>query len=293
MDYAQRLLDDKVAIFLFHGVIEKQVHQVRNYTRKHLLTEEFRQILGSLKERGNAVSMDQLIGGEPLPPRAFVITFDDGFENNHSIAAPILDDLGIPATFYITSDFVDRNRMSWIDRIEWAIERTERAEIKLPWNSLAFLGPTSKRHALHQIRTNVKLNKALVPDEIASEVQRQLGYGEVWSSDDPLDQKMSWDQVGELSRAFIVGGHTHTHPIMSFLDDDALEFEITTPLRMLSERAGVTTHHFSYPEGLALCYSETVIDRLKHHGVKICPTAEDGDNDPGSDPFRLKRIMVQ
>ena len=36
MDYVARLRDDRFVIFLFHGVIEKQTHHVRNYTLQHL-----------------------------------------------------------------------------------------------------------------------------------------------------------------------------------------------------------------------------------------------------------------
>ena len=41
----------------------------------------------------------------PFPPNSFAITFDDGFENNLSVAAPLLSDLKIPLTIYITTNF--------------------------------------------------------------------------------------------------------------------------------------------------------------------------------------------
>ena len=39
------------------------------------------------------------------------------------LAAPILNDLNIPATFYITTDFITNNSMSWIDMIEDSISK--------------------------------------------------------------------------------------------------------------------------------------------------------------------------
>jgi peptidoglycan/xylan/chitin deacetylase (PgdA/CDA1 family) len=43
--------------------------------------------------------------GEP-PPGFAVVTFDDGMRNNHSVALPILRELGIPATVFVTIDFI-------------------------------------------------------------------------------------------------------------------------------------------------------------------------------------------
>ena len=46
-----------------------------------------------------------------LPARALSITFDDGYANNESIAAPILARLGLHATFFIATGFLDGGRM--------------------------------------------------------------------------------------------------------------------------------------------------------------------------------------
>jgi peptidoglycan/xylan/chitin deacetylase (PgdA/CDA1 family) len=51
-------------------------------------------------------------GGAP-PPGLAALTFDDGMRNNHSTALPILGEFGIPATIYVTVDFLGRNH-PWI-----------------------------------------------------------------------------------------------------------------------------------------------------------------------------------
>ncbi|MBA3707297.1 MAG: polysaccharide deacetylase family protein [Planctomycetes bacterium] len=40
---------------------------------------------------------------------AVAITFDDGYADNHDVALPILHDLGLGATFFVTAGFVDRD----------------------------------------------------------------------------------------------------------------------------------------------------------------------------------------
>ena len=49
---------------------------------------------------------DFLSGKRPLPPRAVVITFDDGHVSSYQHAYPILRQHGFPATFFVYTDFL-------------------------------------------------------------------------------------------------------------------------------------------------------------------------------------------
>lgn len=298
--YADRLTDDgSVVIYLFHGVITEQVCKVRNYTRKHIPVNEFDDIIGGLRARGTPVSMDDILThcekGRPFPKGAFAVTFDDGFENNLSVARPVLQRHGVPATVYVTSRFIDQNGMSWIDRIELAFERTEAGELRLPWSSepYSFSDTSSKISILNEIRRQVKSDPSLDVDGFVSSIFHQLGMDEIHSSSDSLDLKMTWSQVREwCAPGYTIGGHSHTHAILSFLSPSALATELDTSLDLLKDRAGIVSPHYSYPEGLSHCFSPAVIDSLKQRGVRCCPTAIDGVNPPNTNPFLLRRVMV-
>jgi len=94
-------------IFLFHGVIEKNLYEIRNYNKKHILKKNFINILKLLKKNGNGLNLNEIKyninHNIPLPKNTYAITFDDGFENNYSVAAPILDDLNLCSTFYFST----------------------------------------------------------------------------------------------------------------------------------------------------------------------------------------------
>lgn len=56
--------------------------------------------------------------------RHLAITFDDGYQDNYLNAAPILTRMKLPATFFVTTGFVESRRVPWWD---------ERAGETHPW----------------------------------------------------------------------------------------------------------------------------------------------------------------
>ena len=305
LDVCSNLLsENSVCIFLLHGVVKSSNYQYRNFNRKHILAEEFDFLIKSLKENGTSVSMDDIIdfsNGKDIPPRAFAITFDDGFENNLSVAAPILKKHKVSATFYLTTDFISNNTMSWIDRIDWAFEETNDQpiiEITVPWRQVPVKleSHSSRLSFLNEIRNTVKNDQSIDQHGLSDNIQQQLGLQMVYSGQSEIDAKLTWEDVKSLEECelFTIGGHTHSHPIMSFIPESELIYEIDHCLNLLKEQAEIHTEHFAYPEGMSNCYNEKVIKSLKDFGIKCCPTAEYGVNQItiGTDLFKLKRIFV-
>jgi len=297
---AGRLNQSELVIFLFHGVVAKPNQGIRNYTGKHIARELFARCIEQISLLGNALSMDEVLyyceTRTPFPPNAFAITFDDGFENNLSVAAPILGDFHVPATIYVATELVETNGMSWIDRIEHAVEQSHKQALTPPWSDERYLlsDASGKIRFLQAVRKYVKSNPDCNANVFADNLCVELGAGPRPKAEGELDRKMSWEQVrtAALSELLTIGGHSHTHPILSFLSTKQLEHELDTCFGLLEAKASIDPTHFSYPEGLAHCYSEDVIQALKKRGVRCCPTAIDGRNVIGSDPFHLKRVMV-
>ena len=297
IDYASLLCEDRYVIFLFHGVIPEESHVIRNYTRKHLPLDDFIVIIDSLSDRGNPVSMDDIVSATSrkasLPKRSFAITFDDGFLNNLTVAAPVLRRFNVPAMFYATTGFIESNTMSWIDEIEYDFEARGSFQIDMLNLRVQCETRSQKIELLDHIRQTIKANRNIDPYAFAHEVRRQIGVQAI-TPDTYLDQKMNWEQLKELDSdpLFTIGGHSHTHRILSYLNQDELESEVATSIEKLQSHLNRTILHYSYPEGLSHCFSEDVIDRLRRHGIVCSPTAEHGTNAVGDDLFHLKRIFV-
>jgi len=70
-------------------------------------TRIFKTNLEFLKQRTHVVSLEEFFEGQLSVSKInTVITFDDGYKSWTSIAVPILKNLGLPATFFVSSGFV-------------------------------------------------------------------------------------------------------------------------------------------------------------------------------------------
>src|SRR5262245_26013285 len=63
-----------------------------------------------------AVLVDHLVAGDSRE-REVAVTFDDGYLDNLTVAAPILAQWSIPATFFLTTEAIDQVREYWWDTL--------------------------------------------------------------------------------------------------------------------------------------------------------------------------------
>ncbi len=103
-----------VPILTYHDI------ELVSRSRFSITADLFEQQLRYLKENGYVgVTLEQLARflryEEPLAKKAVVITIDDGYKSAKTIAAPLLQKYGFPATFFIYTDFIGggRNALTW------------------------------------------------------------------------------------------------------------------------------------------------------------------------------------
>lgn len=287
-------------IFLFHGVIKKN-YDIRNYTKKHILEKKFIKKIKFLKKKYNILSLNQILylikNNKHFPSNTCAITFDDGFENNYSIAAPILEKFKIPTTFYFSTDFINNNTMSWIDKIEYTFEKTKKTKVLLPWNKkpLEINNKKNKIFVLDQIRKKLKnKNKNSIIEKVVNDIFKQLQVKKIISLNGELDKKISWSKVKKLncSDLFTIGGHSHRHISLTSVSLKEAKIEIDKSIRLFKKKIGINLQHYSYPEGQKIDFNLAIKKHLKMRGINICPTAMHGSNNTKSKLFNLKRISI-
>jgi peptidoglycan/xylan/chitin deacetylase (PgdA/CDA1 family) len=97
---------------------------------EHLLVppERFRAQVGLLRDAGfrfvTVTELAERATGHKPPPGLAALSFDDGMEDNHSVLLPILEELGIRATVYVTTGLIGKPN-PWMSKRSGARMMTE------------------------------------------------------------------------------------------------------------------------------------------------------------------------
>jgi peptidoglycan/xylan/chitin deacetylase (PgdA/CDA1 family) len=289
---------NKLTILLYHGVADSPSNGIENFSQKHIPVEDFEAQIRFLNENCNILSMDDVVSikkqGAAWPERAVAVTFDDGFKNNYTVAAPVLRGFRCPATFYICAGMINTDLMFWVDIIEDCINRSLKKEIKMVLEKPTMLPMTNRNdriEAVTRIKKFCKTSSSAIKNRVISDLINATDIKP--SSNASSNYKMmSWQDVKELncSTLFSFGGHTLYHDIMAARAIEDLVVDIDATLKLINFNLKQTTTHFAYPEGQYNHYSGEVINALIERGISCCPSAVDGIN-TNEDLFNLKRIM--
>jgi len=94
---------------------------------------DFRRMLTWMRERYRPMSLaDWLEGGAPPEGGSFAVTFDDGWADNFNVAFPVLRELGIPATVFVSTDAVENRVPFWWQTAGLPDDEIERRKASPP-----------------------------------------------------------------------------------------------------------------------------------------------------------------
>jgi len=260
--------------------------------------EDFRWQMRTLAERCTPIALSEaarrLASGEPLPPRAVAVTFDDGHRDNHTHAFPILRETAVPATIFLSTAYIGGRATFWFDRVAHLLYRTHRESIELRALDLRIelADVASRRRAAARVLAAMKE----VPDARRREALEELASAAgLDGEDDPRSGALTWEQVREMRAGGVeFGSHTVSHPILSRVDDRMLERELGDSRREISERLGTPADLLAYPVGGESAYDERTVATARACGYRWALTYVSGVNPwPVADPYRLRRLHVE
>ena len=221
-----------------------------------------------------------------MPGRALVVTFDDGYRDNLTHAAPILARHRIAATVFLSTGFIGTAAAPWFDRVADAFKTTRAASFAAPWGAVFPLGSRAERlAALHACRAHLKRVPHDALERTADGIGAALSAGAA-----PKSAMLGWDDVHALrGLGWSIGAHTVTHPILSEMDDTAAAREIGDSRRMIQTQCGILPRAFAYPNGQPGDYTETTMRLVREAGFDCALTTRHGLNAPDTPRFELRR----
>jgi peptidoglycan/xylan/chitin deacetylase (PgdA/CDA1 family)/CelD/BcsL family acetyltransferase involved in cellulose biosynthesis len=234
-------------------------------------------------------AVKRLAQGGPAEP-VVVITFDDGYEDNHRIAFPILKRYGVPATIFLTTGSIDSREPLWFERMALSIKKSPHASVDV---ELDVPRRFPLRNEQERLRANGELYWFLrnLPDaERRDHLDRLLRQFAGADAGERTGKMLTWDQVRSLHRHGIdFGGHTVSHPFVSRLSPQQARWEIGECKRRIETELQTAVDHFAYPSGREIDFAAWNKEMLRAAGYKAAVSTVWGVNYPATDRMELRR----
>lgn len=256
--YPYLIRRDVIGLF-YHSVSEQPLPHIQ-----HLYPPEpvarFEAALRYVKKNYRVVNETELetyrLHGKPLPGRALHLSFDDGFAECFTVARPLLLKYELPCTFFITSGWVDNQRMFYRNKASLCIEQ------------MRSLGHDAAKMILTSVNNALDLN-------LGDTIDFERWIHQLQASDEPvidmtakmlgvdvkdyLKERQPYMTSGQIKQlhadGFTIGAHTLRHAKLASLPPAEVESEIVDSARFVQELTGQERVPFSFP------YSATGTDR--------------------------------
>jgi peptidoglycan/xylan/chitin deacetylase (PgdA/CDA1 family) len=263
-----------------------------------LSPNEFRQQMRHLQAEYSVTSLEALaaaVRDGSVPDRSVAITFDDGYLDNYTVASPILLDLGLPATFFVTTDGLDRVYEYWWDAIERIFcapgdplpdaLNLSIAGIRV---SMPTLSPTQRGEAHRQVHGLMSAAAAEARDAALAALAQ---WSQRQTPTFPAHRRMNADELRVLSTrpAHDIGAHTARHLMLPAQHRDVQLTEILEAQRCLQALLGKPVAALAYPYG-AVDEPTCAVARASFACAVTC---EGVGVSAGADLWRLPRVEVR
>ncbi|MBN1611286.1 MAG: polysaccharide deacetylase family protein [Polyangiaceae bacterium] len=261
---------------------------------------EFDEQVGLLSREFSIVGPDELtecVRSGHWPPNPAMITFDDGYRDNHDRALPILQRHRTKAFFFIATDYVTQRRVFWWDRISYTLKHAARQRFELTYPSAEVVDLANGVSApARHLQGLVKRCSGLDIERFLAELA--MAAGVAWDKD--LEHALAdrlvatWDQVRALKAAGMsIGSHTRSHRHLATVPPNELSEELLGSRSVLEEMLGEPVRAISYPVGGPTPYTPAVRAAIEAAGYQIGFTYGAGlSRLRALDPLNIGRLLI-
>lgn len=234
------------------------------------------------------------------PRRLAAVTFDDGYADVLSAAAPILQRFDCPATLFVTTGAIGSQESFWWDTLTRILLGPARLPPKLAiliagrehrWRldpgaetlAGAVVSPRDLHDALHALLRPISADER---GRTLRDLAEWAGVGPV-----PADPILNVEELRRLADDGLIeiGAHSVTHPSLPLLGRAEKRAEVLGSRRAGEALLGRPFESFAYPFG---DYDEECVDMAAEAGFSVACTAEPRAVRPGDTPLRLPRVTV-
>jgi peptidoglycan/xylan/chitin deacetylase (PgdA/CDA1 family) len=262
---------NKKMIIMYHGISSCNCFRIN---ARHLPFDEFEKHLLYYKRHFDIIGLNEMYafkGLNYMPKRPTIsLTFDDGFINNLTVALPLLEKHKVPATFFVnTLQLENPNTLLWSDILEIGCAIAKSDQVKLSNLTFTRVGRYRWYNENGQgLEDFLNLHPPKEKDRLINEWKIRYNFDEeIKKIDSQCFSLMNESQLKKLAESewAEIGSHTHSHHILSLLNDEELEFELSHSKYLLEDLTGKKVLSIAFPNGN---YDQRVLDFCNRAGYK-------------------------
>lgn len=253
---------EKLAVLAYHSVPDRAAFE----RQVKYLVRRYRPV--SLAE-----VIESLEGRRTLPPRAVLVTFDDGDKTILENALPVMLARGMPGVLFLTVGSVDSSQPYWWD---------EAAELVARGGHIEAWAESTATAIVRRMKREPQGRRLAALEEL-----RSSAGGEPRA----VARNLTADDLSTLEAGgIVIENHTLTHPILDRCDDDTVAFEIQEAHTRLVAMLGREPTAFAYPVGYECASAREVLRRMGYRVAFLFDHRLQGL--PIGDPLHVSRVRV-
>lgn len=282
-----------MVILLYHRIlrnIREDAHSPYGVVR----LSDFESQIDFLRKEFQLVSLEEWLRAlrekKRNTKRLVSITFDDGWRDVWENGVPILQARRIPASFFLTTRFLEEGGIPWWEKLYFLIlhppvqgwVRALRQRIRLT---------KLEANDFLDIIQKLKTIPSREREELVDHPFRTAGQKA------RLDNErlfMSWEEARTLAKAsfFTIGAHGINHECLTALPQLKILREVCHSKEILERRLTCQVHFFAYPFGSRTDVNDVAVHACRSSGFRAAFTGVAGVNSSSTSFFRLKRTPV-
>jgi peptidoglycan/xylan/chitin deacetylase (PgdA/CDA1 family) len=232
--------------------------------------------------------------GARMPPRACLVTFDDGWYDTARYALPVLKRHAVPAVLYVPTDYIGTDRCFWQEHLARLLSTVRSFPEARPLVASVLQVPEpaqeifGSKESIRRFVTELKSQPLERIEALLSALKRLAGDAPTVTE----DRFLTWQEVAELDASGLVtiGSHAASHRPLTRLPAAEVRRELSASMHALSDRLGKPVATMSYPNGDATPETAAIAEEA---GLQAAFTTGPGHVVAGDNRFLLSRINIQ
>jgi peptidoglycan/xylan/chitin deacetylase (PgdA/CDA1 family) len=284
-------VDCPVVVLCYHRVTSR----LADMNSVIVSPDNFRAQMDHLKRNFRIVRFEDT--WEHLDKPAVAVTFDDGYADNLFEALPILEEVGIPATFFISTEHIDTRKEFWWDALERMVSGSDGYPARFSLQD-AHHGRTWPTLAVEERMVLFQDLHRLFMDATQEQRGEWLRQVDTWTDGNcpkaDINRLLTGDELRELSNhdGVTIGAHSVTHSRLSTLTEEEQHHEIVASKQQLEKLLGRDIPVFAYPFGQKTDFDTTSARICREAGYLKAAAAFPGEAHRWTDPYQIPRHFV-